>query len=79
MKHESFEIDVVFCSNCEALRNPGEFEYLGHVVELGNIPSFRCNMCGAVFEMIIDVMPDLMPGTSSASQSDSHDGAGSVG
>ena len=49
---------IDYCPYCDEFREPSEFEYLGLVKELGNIPRFRCKTCAKVFETL---PPDTLP------------------
>lgn len=49
---EPFEPNIVYCPNCDEHRVTGEFEFVGLVEELGNIPRFRCKKCGKEFEKL---------------------------
>ncbi|TWT34218.1 hypothetical protein [Blastopirellula retiformator] len=55
---QPFETDLVYCPNCDEDRFTGEFDFVGLVEELGNIPRFRCKKCGKEFETL---PPNVIP------------------
>jgi len=53
-----FESNLVYCPPCDEDRLAGEFEFIGLISELGNLPRFRCKKCGKTFETL---PPDILP------------------
>lgn len=58
MSNVDYQSSAEFCPHCEDVRTKEDFEFLGLVVELGNIPRFRCKVCGKTFETL---PPSIVP------------------
>jgi hypothetical protein len=46
------EPNLKFCPTCEEVRASSDFDFLGLVPEVGNLPRYRCHRCGSVFEQL---------------------------
>ncbi|MEK6237889.1 MAG: hypothetical protein N2C14_24525, partial [Planctomycetales bacterium] len=58
-EQREFYTNIVYCPNCDEVREADQFEFLGLVQELGNIPRFRCKICSGQFETL---PPSVDPG-----------------
>jgi transposase-like protein len=56
--HPFGSLNSAYCPHCDEDRLAGEFEFVGLVSELGNLPRFRCKKCGKTFETILHILPN---------------------
>ena len=52
------DANLVYCPHCDSLLERAEFEWVGMVPEIGNLPRYRCLKCNETFETL---PPDVLP------------------